>query len=151
MFDIGWTEMLVVAVVAIIFVAPKDLPGMLRTFGQVIKRVRGMAGDFQKQMDTALKDAELDGIKDTLNDVRSMDPTKSIKDKLNPLKSDLEAVDDDINTSIEPRKPNPPSGANGVPGFSSQPATPAPAEPAGQEQLAVDVEQTAKADSGAKT
>ena len=97
MFDIGWTEMLVVAIVAILFVGPKELPGMLRSFGKSIKKVRALAGDFQQQFDNALKDAELDGVKDTINDVRNLDPTKAIKDKLNPLKNDL----DDVKKSVE--------------------------------------------------
>ena len=88
MFDIGWTEMLVVAVVAILFVGPKELPGMLRTFGRAVKKIRMLAGDFQRQFDDALKDAELDGVKDGINQVRNLDPTKQIKDKLKPLKSD---------------------------------------------------------------
>lgn len=82
--------MLVVAIIAIVFVGPKELPGMLRTFGQAIKKVRAMAGDFQGQFNDALKEAELDGVKNAIDDVRSLDPTKAIKDKLNPLKSDLE-------------------------------------------------------------
>ena len=61
MFDIGWTEMLVVAIIAILFVGPKELPGMLRTFGKSIKKIRALAGDFQQQFDDALKDSELDG------------------------------------------------------------------------------------------
>ena len=84
--------MVVVAIIAILFVGPKELPGMLRTFGKAIKKVRGMAGDFQQQFDSALKDAELDGVKDAINDVRNLDPTKQIKDKLNPLKGDLDKV-----------------------------------------------------------
>ncbi|MEM8751178.1 MAG: Sec-independent protein translocase protein TatB [Pseudomonadota bacterium] len=88
MFDIGWTEMMVVAIVAILFVGPKELPGMLRTFGRAVKKIRGMAGEFQQQFDNALKEAELDSVKDSINSVRNLDPTKQIKDKLNPLKSD---------------------------------------------------------------
>lgn len=97
MFDIGWTEMMVVAVVAILFVGPKELPGMLRTFGRAVKKVRALAGDFQQQFDNALKDAELDGVKDSINKVRDLDPTKQLKDKLNPLKADLEKTEKDIN------------------------------------------------------
>jgi sec-independent protein translocase protein TatB len=97
LFDIGWTEMLVVAIVAILFVGPKELPGMLRAFGKSVKKVRALAGDFQRQFDDALKDAELDGVKDAIKDVRNLDPTKAIKDKLNPLKADL----DDAKKSVE--------------------------------------------------
>ncbi len=101
MFDIGWTEMLVVAVIAIVFVGPRELPGMLRTFGRAIKKVRGLAGDFQRQFDDALKDAELDGVQNTIRDVRNLDPTKAIKDKLNPLKDDLEQAVSDAKPDIE--------------------------------------------------
>jgi sec-independent protein translocase protein TatB len=97
MFDIGWTEMLMVAVVAIIVVGPKDLPGMLRTVGKSIKKVRGMAGDFQRQFDDALKEAELDGIKKTFDDVRSMNPLNDIKDSLNPLKDSAKEFERDLN------------------------------------------------------
>jgi sec-independent protein translocase protein TatB len=63
LFDIGWTEMLVVACVAIIVVGPKDLPKMLRTVGKTVGNVKKLAGDFQKQFDDALKEAELDEVK----------------------------------------------------------------------------------------
>ena len=59
MFDIGWPEMLVVAVVLIVVVGPKDLPRMLRAFGRTTSKMRSMAGDFRKQFDEALKEAEL--------------------------------------------------------------------------------------------
>ncbi|MEE9313309.1 MAG: Sec-independent protein translocase protein TatB [Rhizobiaceae bacterium] len=101
MFDIGWTEMLVVAIVAILFVGPKELPGMLRAFGKSIKKVRALAGDFQQQFDEALKDAELDGVKDVLNDVKNLDPTKKIKDSLNPLKTELGDVKKSLEEDID--------------------------------------------------
>ena len=63
MFDIGWTEMLVIAVVMIVVVGPKDLPRMLRTFGKTTAKLRAMAGDFQKQFNEALKEAELGDVK----------------------------------------------------------------------------------------
>jgi len=53
MFDIGWPEMLVVAIVLIVIVGPKDLPAMLRTFGRTTSKLRSMAGDFRKQFDEA--------------------------------------------------------------------------------------------------
>ncbi len=113
MFDIGWTEMMMVAIVAILFVGPKELPGMLRVAGQTIKKLRGMAGDVQRQFDDALKEAELDGVKDSINEVRNLNPTKAIKDKLNPLKDDLDEVERDLNDGEplvfdESRLPNAP-------------------------------------------
>ena len=67
MFEIGWTEMLVIAVVMIVVVGPKDLPKMLRTFGKTTAKLRSMAGDFQKQFNEALKEAELDDVKKSVD------------------------------------------------------------------------------------
>lgn len=64
MFDIGWTELLVVACVAIVVVGPKDLPKMLRTIGKTVGNLKRMASDFQGQFDEALKEAELDEVKE---------------------------------------------------------------------------------------
>ena len=53
-----------IAAVAIIVVGPKELPGMLRAFGKTIGKVKRMAGDFQRQVDDAIKESDLDDIKD---------------------------------------------------------------------------------------
>jgi sec-independent protein translocase protein TatB len=71
MFDIGWSELLVVAVVAIVVVGPKDLPDMLRNLGKGMRTVRRMASDFQGQFNEALKEAELDDVRDEFNRMRS--------------------------------------------------------------------------------
>ena len=97
MFDIGWTEMMVVAIVAILFVGPKELPGMLRMAGRTVKKIRGMASDVQRQFDDALREAELDDVKASINEVRDLNPTKALKNKLNPLKDDLDKAEREIN------------------------------------------------------
>src|SRR6185503_11981370 len=58
MFDIGASELLVIAVVAIVVVGPKELPKMLRTFGKSLGQVRRMSNDFKRQFDEALREAE---------------------------------------------------------------------------------------------
>ena len=66
MFDIGWSEILVIAVVAIVVVGPKELPRMLRTFGKTMGQVRRMSNDFKRQFDEALREAEREvGLEDT--------------------------------------------------------------------------------------
>lgn len=66
MFDIGWSEILVIAVVAIIVVGPKELPRMLRSFGKTMGSVRRMSNDFKRQFDEALREAERGaGLEDT--------------------------------------------------------------------------------------
>jgi sec-independent protein translocase protein TatB len=71
MFDIGWSELLVVAVVAIVVVGPRELPEMLRNLGRGMRAVRRMAGDFQGQFNEALREAELDGVRDDFNKLRA--------------------------------------------------------------------------------
>lgn len=100
MFDLGWTEFIVVAVVAILVVGPKELPGMLRTIGKTIGNMRRMAGDFQRQMNDALKEADLDGIKTGIDSVNSINPVSQLKSSLNPVKQAAEDVQRDINKGL---------------------------------------------------
>lgn len=85
MFDIGWTEILVVAVVAILVVGPKELPSMLMTFGRTVGRMRRMANEFQSQFNDVLREAErqanVDDIRKDLSAVTSIDPTKKASPK----------------------------------------------------------------------
>ncbi|MEO0679526.1 MAG: Sec-independent protein translocase protein TatB [Pseudomonadota bacterium] len=59
MFDIGWSELLVLGALALIVVGPKDLPGMLRTLGQLAGKARRMAREFQTSMEDAARDADM--------------------------------------------------------------------------------------------
>jgi len=83
MFDIGWTELIVVAVVMILVVGPKDLPRMLRTFGQTVGKVRRMAGEFQSTFNDALREAEkqadIADMKAQVEKAANFDPLGDIK------------------------------------------------------------------------
>ena len=59
MLDIGWQELLVIGALALIVVGPKDLPGLLRSVGQWVGRLRGMARDFQRAMNDAAREADM--------------------------------------------------------------------------------------------
>ncbi|MCV6577400.1 MAG: Sec-independent protein translocase protein TatB [Cohaesibacter sp.] len=91
MFDIGWSEILVVVIITILVVGPKELPGLLRTIGKTVGNLRRMAGDFQHQFNDALKEAELDEVQKTIGDVRKLDPGTALKDA---VKKQLSSVDD---------------------------------------------------------
>ena len=147
MFDIGWTEMLVIAIVMIVVVGPKDLPKMLRTFGKTTAKLRSMAGDFQKQFNDALKEAELDDVKKSVDDLRRLNPTAEIRKQLNPFEKAAADVRAGLDSAMkpkpaEPAKPAEPlkNGAAVMPGAAPEPAkpvqaapspaAPAPAEPA---------------------
>lgn len=97
MFEIGWIEILIIAVVMIVVVGPKDLPRMLRTFGRTSSQLRRMAGDFRKQFDDAIREAELDELRQTAADVKKLDPTADIRKAMNPMK----AVGDEIRSSLK--------------------------------------------------
>ncbi|KAB0681985.1 Sec-independent protein translocase protein TatB [Aureimonas leprariae] len=96
MFEVGWSELLVIGVVLIVVVGPKDLPRMLRTFGKATSQMRRMAGDFRRQFDEAIREAELDEVRDTVRDISRIDPRSHVRDALNPIR----AVGDEIRSSL---------------------------------------------------
>ena len=75
MLDVGWTEMLVIGVVALLVIGPKDLPEMFRQVGRFTAKMRGMARDFQRAMDEAAKQA---GVADVAKDLRNVTSPKSM-------------------------------------------------------------------------
>ncbi|GAA3853257.1 Sec-independent protein translocase protein TatB [[Pseudomonas] carboxydohydrogena] len=80
MFDIGWSELVVIGVVALIAIGPKELPGVLRMIGQWVGKARRMASDFQGQFNEAMREAEMADIKKSFDDIsaasRDLHPTK---------------------------------------------------------------------------
>jgi sec-independent protein translocase protein TatB len=115
MFDIGWSELLVIAVVAIVVVGPKDLPRLMRTFGHYMGKVRRMASDFQRQFEEAVRDSELDEVRKAMNEVR--DTASSATAAINkPLMT---------KTYMETPSSTPPARATEV----TKPATKTPPKP----------------------
>ncbi|MEX0953796.1 MAG: Sec-independent protein translocase protein TatB [Rhizobiaceae bacterium] len=127
MFDIGWPEMLVVAVVLIVIVGPKDLPGMLRNFGRTTTKLRAMAGDFRKQFDEALKEAELDDVKGLVDDVRKLNPAADIRKAFSPMQKAADDVRSGLDAAMRPTaKPQAEKDAAKGSVSASAEATPAP-------------------------
>ena len=77
MFDIGWSEMMVVGVVALIVVGPKDLPKMFHTLGEFTGKARGMAREFQRAMDAAARES---GVNDVVKDLRRTTSGQALKE-----------------------------------------------------------------------
>ena len=98
MFDISWTEFLLIGIVALIVIGPKELPGVLRTLGQYTRKVRGMAAEFQNQFQEAMREAEMADLKkqvdDMAHDFKNYDPLKDVR-------SDVEAMGKDIERSFD--------------------------------------------------
>ncbi|MCV9997141.1 Sec-independent protein translocase protein TatB [Pararhizobium sp. YC-54] len=120
MLDVGWTELVVIAIVLIIVVGPKDLPPMLRTFGKMMTKMRGMANDFRHQFDEALKEADLDDVRKTLSDAQKLNPAHSIREAMNPLRQ----MGNDIKADLQK--------ATAVDTKPREPVMPAPAEMAAE-------------------
>ncbi|MFA6157947.1 Sec-independent protein translocase protein TatB [Mesorhizobium sp.] len=121
MFEVGWTEMLVIAIVMIVVVGPKDLPNMLRTFGRTTAKLRAMAADFQKQFNEALKEAELDDVKKSVDELRGLNPTAEIRKQLNPFEKAAADVRSGVDAVMKPKPAADPA--------TSAASTPLAAEP----------------------
>ncbi|BCH01848.1 twin-arginine translocase subunit TatB [Mesorhizobium loti] len=122
MFEVGWTEMLVIAIVMIVVVGPKDLPNMLRTFGRTTAKLRSMAADFQKQFNEALKEAELDDVKKSVDELRGLSPMAEIRKQLNPFEQAAVDVRSGVDAAMKPKP-------------AADPATPAASTPQAAEPL----------------
>jgi sec-independent protein translocase protein TatB len=113
MFDISWTEFLLIGIVALVFIGPKELPGVLRTLGQYTRKIRGMAAEFQNQFQEAMREAEMADLKKSVDDLahdsKRYDPLKGTRE-------DVEAIGKDLNKDFAKKpldllKPDEPSAA----------------------------------------
>ncbi len=95
MFDIGWQELFILAVLAIIVIGPKDLPHAIRAITKGIRKARSMARDLQDGMDDVIREAELDDIKETIGG-DGMDMAKRIEEAV-----DLDMDDMDLDGDLK--------------------------------------------------
>jgi sec-independent protein translocase protein TatB len=102
MLEVGYSEILVIAIVLIVVVGPKDLPKMLRAFGRMMTKFRTVSGDFRRQFDEALREAELDEVRKTISDVRNLDPRNQLRDAFNPLRQATSSLRSDVENAIKP-------------------------------------------------
>ncbi|HEY4861825.1 MAG TPA: Sec-independent protein translocase protein TatB [Xanthobacteraceae bacterium] len=97
MFDIGWGELLVIGMVALVAIGPKELPGVLRTVGQWTGKLRRMATEFQNQFHEAMREAELADLKKQVDEMTSevrsygsFDPVSDVRRELEKTQSQIE-------------------------------------------------------------
>src|SRR5438270_12653832 len=105
MFDIGWSELVVIAVVALIAIGPKELPGVLRMVGQWMGKARKMAAEFQGQFQEAMREAEMADLKKTFDEVKEAATGFAGDNIMTSLQKDVgEAlkIDDIDKPAIEP-------------------------------------------------
>lgn len=84
MFDIGWSELLVIGVVALIVIGPKDLPKALSTMGKWMARARAMAREFQNNVDDMVRQAELDELRQQVQKARDFNLTDELEKSIDP-------------------------------------------------------------------
>ena len=89
MFDIGWSELVVIAVVALIAIGPKELPGVLRMVGQWMGKARKMAGEFQGQFQEAMREAEMADLKKSFDEVKDVATGLSPGNVMTSLQKDV--------------------------------------------------------------
>jgi sec-independent protein translocase protein TatB len=116
MFDIGWSELALIGAVALVVIGPKELPGVLRTVGGAVSKMRRMAGEFQSQFQEALREAELDEAKKTIGGLN--DQVNSLAGGFNPI----QAIRDEIKGSVDSVSGNPTLAPAPGPDASSIPA-----------------------------
>lgn len=83
MFDIGWSELLTVLVVALVVVGPKDLPRLMRMIGRWVGKARAMADQFRKSFDEMARESELDELRAEIAALRTANPLSDIQAELN--------------------------------------------------------------------
>ncbi len=105
MFDISWSELLILGVVTLIFVGPKELPVFLRTIGKYVGMVKRQASEFREQFDTAMREAELDQLRKDMmlmkSDVESSVRTaeRSVQSEFDNVKGEFEGAKREMDTS----------------------------------------------------
>lgn len=127
MFGIDSPELLVIAVVALVVIGPKELPNMLRGWGKWMSQMRGMASEFRGHVDEMVRQSELDEVKKQLEsapglDLQALDPTKEIKNAIQEGMAEGEKIMADAKAQID----NPLAGPESAPQIAADPV-PAPA------------------------
>lgn len=126
MFDIGWSEMAVIALLTLIVIGPKELPRVLRTVGQWVRKAQSLAREFQRGLDDMAREADLEDAKKLLDSGRSLaNPKKMVMDTVDPTGS-VEQEARDLQSSMSAEAP---AGGAREPEEKAKPATKPDAKP----------------------
>jgi sec-independent protein translocase protein TatB len=139
MFDIGWSELLLIGVVALIVIGPKELPGALRMVGQWTAKLRRMASDFQGQFHEAMREAEMVDLKKQVDDLTSEAREYTSFDPIGDVRREVESTQRQIENTIEPPAPSNSPVAASSPEVGQSPSPPdAPPQPGAAAPAAVE-------------
>ena len=107
MFGIDSSELLLIAIVALVVIGPKELPGLLRTWGKWMAQMRGMAAEFRGHVDEMVRQSELDEVKKQLTDastgvdLQALDPTKQIRSHIEEGMAEGEKALSEAKTNLD--------------------------------------------------
>jgi sec-independent protein translocase protein TatB len=102
MFEISWSEILVIGIVALIVVGPKELPTLLRTVGKYMGMIRKQATEFRAQFDEAMRESEFEQLRKDVQSIKTdaeatlRDTERAVKSEFSDVKRELDGVTDDI-------------------------------------------------------
>jgi sec-independent protein translocase protein TatB len=82
MFDIAWSELLLIAVIALIFIGPKELPHVLHSLGRMTAKLRRSADDFRRQFEDSVREAGYEDLHKNIQEFRSLHPANQLKDSI---------------------------------------------------------------------
>jgi sec-independent protein translocase protein TatB len=82
MFDIAWSELLLIAVIALIFIGPKELPQVLHSLGRMTAKLRRSADDFRRQFEDSVREAGYEDLHKNIQEFRSLHPASQLKDSI---------------------------------------------------------------------
>ncbi len=108
MFDIAWSELLLIAVVALIFIGPKELPALLNNLGRVTAKLRRSADDLRRHFEESMREAGYEDLHKNINDLRSLNPSSQLR----------ATIDSAINQSYAPKPPPAGSQPSAPPSFA---------------------------------
>ena len=123
MFDIGWSELVVIAVVALIAIGPKELPAVLRTVGQYMRKIRGMASEFQGQFQEAMREAEMADLKKSVDEMTDVAKGFTDFDPLASVKKEVDSFTADPLATTPTASASPEAAASSTPAPMSSDAT----------------------------
>ncbi len=142
MFGIDSSELLLIAVVALVVIGPKELPGLLRTWGKWMAQMRAMASEFRGHVDEMVRQSELDEVKKQLEgssglDLKDLDPTKQIRSHIEEGMAEGEKAIAEAKTNLDQAPAQPVADALAEPESAPQVAAEEPpqiaAEPAAEQ------------------
>jgi sec-independent protein translocase protein TatB len=133
MFDLGWSELLVIGAVALVVLGPKELPNALRTISNLTKTARKLAGEFQSGVNEIVREAELDDARKAAQSISKGSISKAIGSVVDPsgeLKSTVTGVEKELKETrqISPVGPIPPVAPVAAPTVAPAIAAPEPAK-----------------------